>query len=161
MPIEIRRFGVGHRRPDGPAGSSGVAGQVIHSDARGLVSEVAFGRGARIEPHANPNTTWLVVIEGGGWVGVGDERARIAAGEAVLWPADVPHAAWTDHSEMRALIVEFAGPDDAFVRGVLDGSARSLEAGGASTGVVTRADGALSPDAAGGSRHDPTAGEPA
>jgi hypothetical protein len=52
------------------------------------------------------------VVEGGGWVGVGDEWARIAAGEAAVWPADIPHAAWTEHSEMRALVVEFAGADD-------------------------------------------------
>ena len=42
--------------------------------ARGVIAELAFARGARIEPHANPNTTWFIVIEGGGWVGVGDER---------------------------------------------------------------------------------------
>jgi hypothetical protein len=46
-------------------------------------------------------------------VGVGDERTRIAAGEAAVWPADIPHAAWTEHSEMRALIVELAGADDS------------------------------------------------
>jgi len=49
MPIEVRRFGVGHRRRDGPPGTTGVQGQVIHSDARGLVSELAFARKARIE----------------------------------------------------------------------------------------------------------------
>ena len=125
MPIEIRRFGVGHRRPDGPIGSQGLTGQVIHSDGRGVVSELAFSRDARIEPHANPNTTWFIVIEGGGWVGVGDERARVAAGEAVLWPADVTHAAWTEHSEMRAFVVEFAGADDQVV---LDGQALALAA---------------------------------
>lgn len=113
MPIEIRRFGVGHRRPDGPSGTVGVTGQVIHADARGIVSELAFRRGGRIEPHANPNTSWLVVIEGGGWVGVGDERTRVAAGEAVLFPPDIPHAAWTEHSEMRAFMIEFSGADDA------------------------------------------------
>ena len=48
---------------------SGSSGQVIHSDGRGMISELAFARGARIEPHSNPNTTWFVVIEGGGWVG--------------------------------------------------------------------------------------------
>ena len=107
--MEIRRFGVGNRRPDGPPGTDGVAGQVIHSDGRGAVSELAFARRARIEPHSNPNTTWFVVIEGGGWVQVGDERARVAAGEAVLWPADVVHGAWTELSEMRAIVVELAG----------------------------------------------------
>ena len=52
------------------------------------------------------------MIEGGGWVGVGDEYTRIAAGEAAVWPADIPHAAWTEHSEMRAIVVELAGADD-------------------------------------------------
>jgi quercetin dioxygenase-like cupin family protein len=113
VPIEIRRFGVGHRRPGGPIGSVGLSGQVLHSDGRGNVSELAFARNARTEPHANPNTSLFIVVEGGGWVGVGDERTRIAAGEAAVWPADIPHAAWTEHSEMRALIVEFAGADDS------------------------------------------------
>lgn len=113
MPIEIRRFGVGNRRPDGPIGSAGLTGQVIHSDGRGNVSELAFARNARIEPHASPNTTYFIVVEGGGWVGVGDEWTRIAAGEAAVWPADIPHAAWTEHSEMRAFVVELAGSDDS------------------------------------------------
>lgn len=159
MPIEIRRFGVGHRRPDGPPGTTGVSGQAIHVDGRGTISEVALGRGARIEPHTSPNTTWFVVIEGGGWVGVGDERTRIAAGEAVLWPADTPHAAWTEHSEMRAFTIEFAGADDADVRGVIDGRARDRSA---IADRVEPADGRLT---SGGTTarpsSDPDAGEPA
>ena len=69
MPIEIRRFGVGHRRPDGPPGTTGVdrPGHP-HRRAAASISELAFARGGRIEPHANPNTTWFIVIEGGGWV---------------------------------------------------------------------------------------------
>ncbi|MEA2612921.1 MAG: hypothetical protein QOI52_880 [Chloroflexota bacterium] len=156
MPIEIRRFGVGHRRPDGPSGSTGVSGQPIHSDERGLISELAFARGARIEPHSAPNTTWFIVIEGGGWVGVGDERTRVAAGEAVLWPADIPHAAWTEHSEMRAFVVEFTDADDAAMKGIVDGRAKELTAG-----AVTRADGALRTDPTRPARSDPGAGEPA
>ncbi len=125
MPIEIRRFGVGHRRPDGPIGSVGLSGQILHSDGRGVVSELAFARGARIEPHANPNTSLFIVVEGGGWVGVGDEYTRIAAGEAAVWPADIPHAAWTEHSEMRAIVVELAGADD---RDTLEGRTRDAPA---------------------------------
>jgi quercetin dioxygenase-like cupin family protein len=132
MSIEIRRFGVGHRRPEGPPGTVGLTGQVVHSDGRGLITELAFARGARIEPHSNPNTTWFIVIEGGGWVGVGDERTRVAAGEAVLWPADEPHAAWAEHSEMRAFVVEFTGADDSDIMGIVDGRARELAARGQS-----------------------------
>jgi quercetin dioxygenase-like cupin family protein len=121
--VEVVRFGVGNRRPEGPPGTVGLTGQVIHTDGRGVVSELAFARNARIEPHSNANTTWFVVIEGGGWVAVGEDRARVYAGEAVLWPALVPHAAWTDLTEMRAIVVEFAGADDR-LPGVIDGTAR-------------------------------------
>lgn len=135
--MEIRRFGVGNRRPEGPIGSEGVEGQVIHSDARGVIAELAFRKGGRIEPHDNPNTTWFIVIEGGGYVLVGEEQRRVAAGEAVLWPAGVTHGAWTEHGPMRAFVVEFAGSDDSHLRGILDGIARRLgpgEAGGAPRG---------------------------
>ncbi len=127
--MEIRRFGVGYRRREGPPGTAGIAGQVIHSDRRGVVTELAFSRRATIEPHSNPNSTWFIVIEGGGWVLVGDERARVAAGEAVLWPADVPHGAWTELSEMRAIVVELAGADDAHLRGIIDARPLPLPAG--------------------------------
>ena len=157
MPIEVIRFGVGHRRPDGPPGTTGVTGQVIHSDARGMISELAFARNGRIEPHSNPNTTWFIVIEGGGWVVVDGEPLRVAAGEAVLWPPDVPHGAWADHGHMRAFVVEFAGPDDTSFRGILEGHAgTAIGPGGA---VAGRGEGTLS-----GPDHppppDPEAGEP-
>jgi quercetin dioxygenase-like cupin family protein len=141
--MDVVRFGVGHRRPDGPPGTTGVAGQVIHSDGRGVVAELAFGRRAAIEPHTNPNTTWFVVIEGGGWVQVGEERARIAAGEAVLWPAGIDHAAWTEHGEMRAFTIEFPGPDDGRSPGVVAGAALRLS--GASADPAVRGEGALRP----------------
>jgi quercetin dioxygenase-like cupin family protein len=167
VPIEIRRFGVGHRRPDGPIGSVGLSGQVLHSDGRGAMSELVFARNARLEPHASPNSTLLVVVEGGGWVGVGDEWTRIAAGEAAVWPADVPHTAWTEHSEMRAFIVEFAGPDD---RDTVAGRAREGDpddgepgdAVGPPVGLpIGRGTGHLSPRTEPLATHDPREGEPA
>ena len=121
--MDVVRFGVGNRRPDGPPGTVGIAGQTIHVDRRGLISELAFGRNGRIHPHSNPNTTWFVVIEGGGWVAVGEDQARVFAGEAVLWPAGVPHAAWTDVTEMRAIVVEFSGADDSGMAAVIEGTA--------------------------------------
>jgi quercetin dioxygenase-like cupin family protein len=122
MPIEIRRFGVGHRRPEGPPGTVGIEGQVIHGDSHGVVAELAFGRRAAIAPHSNPNLTYFIVIEGGGWVQVGAERARVQAGEAVVWPGGIEHGAWTDGWPMRALVVEFAdGP--AHLPAILEGRA--------------------------------------
>jgi quercetin dioxygenase-like cupin family protein len=155
VPIEIRRFGVGHRRPDGPPGSIGLTGQVIHSDGRGVVSELAFARRARIEPHTSPNTSYFIVVEGGGWVGVGDERTRIAAGEAAVWPADVIHSAWTEHSEMRAFVIELTGPDDTVV---VAGSAAEVVSSDRDS--AAKAVGQLAPRPARLSDGDPREGEP-
>ena len=140
MPIEVRRFGVGHRRPDGPLGTVGIEGQVIESRASGSVAELAFGRTARITPHANPRTTLFLVIEGGGWVGVGDERTRVTVGDAVVWPPDVLHAAWTEGVPMRAIVVELAEDPKllAWDAGDVTPAARAAHA-------VTRGEGSLAP----------------
>lgn len=169
MPIEVRRFGAGYRRPEGPPGTHGLTGRVIHSDGRGLISELAFVRGGTVTPHDNPNTTWFCVIEGGGWVLVGEERRRVAAGEAVLWPANVTHAAWTEQGEMRAIVVEFAGEDDT--DRVLDGVARRIGPGAnpggfggdpadRSGGPSTRGEGRLADRPVDPSRVDRSTGEP-
>ncbi len=94
-----------------------------------MIAELAFKSRARITPHSNPNWTCFVVIEGGGWVGVGDERARVTAGEAVVWPPDVLHGAWTDGSPMRAIVVEFAAPAAALPATTIDGEVRLVGPG--------------------------------
>ncbi len=105
--MEITRFGPGFRRPDGPPGTQGVTGQMIMSDPRALVTELAFQRYAIITPHSNPtNTALFIVISGGGFVQVGEERSRVNHGEAVVWPPGVVHGAYTDGTEMRVIIVE-------------------------------------------------------
>ena len=124
--MDVRRFGPGHRKPEGPPGSRGVTGQVIHVDGRGVVAELAFGPYAMIAPHSNPNTTYFVVISGGGFVQVGAERTRVTHGEAVLWPPGEVHGAYTDGIEMRAIVIEFRGADDSAMPALLEGVAVEL-----------------------------------
>ena len=158
-PLSVVRFGVGHRRPEGPPGTANLEGQVIHSDARGLIAELAFKRRARIPLHDNPNTTWFCVIEGGGFVQVGDEQRRVAAGEAIRWPPNVSHAAWTVGTQMRAIVVEFAGSDDSQLLGILDGTARRLGPG--ERGRAPKGEGRLAPRARARTRAEADAeGEP-
>ena len=169
--MEIRRFGPGHRRPEGPPGTHGVTGQVIHDDARGQISELSFGPRAFITPHSNPNTTLFVVISGGGFVQVGSERVRVAHGEAVVWPAHVPHGAYTEGTEMRAIVVELAGADDGWARGILEGVGgrpeegewmeRALPAGpGGPPRTVTPAVGRLEERPPRREEYDESSGEP-
>jgi quercetin dioxygenase-like cupin family protein len=104
--VEILRFGPGFRRTVPPAGSRGLAEQTIWSDSRARVTELAFSRRALLGPQTSPDHALFVVVSGGGWVQVGDERTAINHGEAVAWPPGVPHGAWTDGSQMRAVLVE-------------------------------------------------------
>ena len=161
--MEIRRFGPGHRRPDGPPGTQGVTGQVVFQDGRGTIAELAFGPRALIAPHTNGNTTLFVVVSGGGYVQVGNERARVSHGEAVVWPAGELHGAWTDGTEMRALVVEFTGPDDAPMpdRVVLPGATRSQPGPReSSAGASEPARGVLAAPPVPSSQRDQSSGEP-
>jgi quercetin dioxygenase-like cupin family protein len=125
--LEILRFGPGHRRLGGPPGTQNVEGAVILSDERAIVSELAFGRYAMVVPHENPeNTALFIVISGAGWVQVGDERARINHGEAVVWPPALVHGAYTDGTEMRAIIVELAPGGAPLIEGVAHATTEDL-----------------------------------
>lgn len=104
--MEILSFGPGFRRSEGPDGARGVADQTIWSDPRARVTELAFSPRALMPPQTSPDQGIFIVVSGGGWVQVGDDRAAIHHGEAVAWPAGIAHGAWTDGSEMRAILVE-------------------------------------------------------
>ncbi len=160
--MEIKRFGPGHRRPDGPPGTQGVAGKVIFHDPRAVVTEMAFQRYAIITPHSNPtNTALFIVISGGGFVQVGDERSRVNHGEAVVWPPGSVHGAYTDGTEMRAIIVELLGDEG----GAADVQVLSDEATAASTDGPSRpspapAEGALAERKVTRAEYDSSEGEP-
>lgn len=151
--MEIVRFGPGYRRLGGPPGTKNVEGQVIMHDDRAVVSELAFGRYAMIAPHTNPeNTALFVVISGAGWVQVGDERSRVNHGEAVLWPAGELHGAYTDGTEMRAIVVELSGTEPRYIEGV----ARPAVA----EGPATPAEGSLAERQPNRDEYDASEGEP-
>jgi quercetin dioxygenase-like cupin family protein len=161
--LEIRRFGPGHRRAEGPPGTQGVAGQVILHDERAVVSELAFGRFAILTPHANPtNTALFIVISGTGFVQVGEERARVNHGEAVIWPPNELHGAYTDGTEMRAIIVELAGDGrDHLIEGSADElTPDTAERATDAAGTSTPARGALADRTPSRDEYDSGEGEP-
>lgn len=138
-----------------------MSGQVILNDPRAVVSELAFQRYALITPHSNPtNTALFIVISGGGFVQVGDERARVNHGEAVVWPPGSVHGAYTDGTEMRAIIVELVGgPDGEPLEGRAHPVAQSDAGAGAADGA-TPADGSLAERTIMRDEYDSSEGEP-
>ena len=154
--MEIRRFGIGHRRPEGPPGSTGVSSAVVESGPHATIAELAFVRGGTVKPHANRNATWVLVIEGGGFVRAGDAQSRVAAGEAVLFEPGEVHAMWTELSEMRAIVVDIGTADAGVVAALLGSGIAGADA--AAPDPSTKADGSLVVDTA--PAYDPSEGEP-
>src|SRR4051794_28268682 len=162
--MDILRFGPGHRRLGGPPGAQNVEGTVIMSDDRAVVSELAFGRYAMVVTHENPdNTALFIVISGAGWVQVGDERARVNHGEAVVWPPAVPHGAYTDGTEMRAIVVELTGGVsliEGIARPALNGTDSEPDATGDTNPPPTPAQGGLAERKVTRDDYDSSEGEP-
>jgi quercetin dioxygenase-like cupin family protein len=150
--VDIFRFGPGFRRRTPPVGTQGLADQTIWSDPRARVTELALSRRAVIGPQTSPDLGVFIVISGGGWVQVGEERSAINHGEAVEWPPGTTHGAWTDGSEMRAILIEL--PDM-----VLEASYSRLT-DVAADATATLATGALAERHIDPSDHDQSEGEP-
>lgn len=108
--MEIRRFGPGHRRVERAAGSIGTSTSLLHAGPNARITELALDERALFGPLRSPLRGLLIMIEGGGWLALGDERQRVATGEAIVLPADVERLLASDGVPLRAILVEF---DDA------------------------------------------------
>lgn len=118
-----------------------------------MISELAFSRRGAIVPHSNPNLTFFIVISGGGFVQVGEERTRVNHGEAIVWPADIPHGAYTEGTEMRAIVVEL--PESMAPAGLLEGRAEVV-----ARKRIEAAEGALAGRQVNRGEYDTSEGEP-
>ena len=56
-----------------------------------VVEEILSGRLARPVDYVQEQDEWVVVLEGGAVLEVGDEHLELGAGDWVLLPAAVPH----------------------------------------------------------------------
>ena len=149
--MEILRFGPGHRRSRPQAVTQGLSEGPIWADPRARITELAFSARGLLAPQTSPDHGLFIVVAGGGWVQVGDERTAINHGEAVEWPPGVAHGAWTEGSTMRAILVEV--PD-----ATIEAPHHRTQASGASAAEPARgrlAEPEVRPEA-----HDAVEGEP-
>lgn len=61
--------------------------------------------------HDSNQSTLLLITGGSGFVRVGGPDAPttpVKAGDAVLWPAFVPHRAWTEDEPLQMITIEYA-----------------------------------------------------
>ena len=134
--MEVRRFSADLKTPI-PGGHRGLWGVPIQFDRADLFTQdldelarrlnglpILLDRptlvvamyldphGAMAE-HSAPVPVLFLVTGGRGFVRVGGpdgETREVAAGDAVLWPAGVDHAVWTEDEELAAIVVD--GPPE-------------------------------------------------
>ncbi len=75
------------------------------------VVSLYFDESGEMDEHAAPFPIFFLVIAGSGFVRVGGPEAEtqaVTAGDALLWPANVLHTAWTEDTTMQAITIECA-----------------------------------------------------
>jgi quercetin dioxygenase-like cupin family protein len=68
-----------------------VSRQILKSDA-GNVTLFAFDAGQQLSDHSPPFDALLEILEGEATVTVGGAASKLGAGDAIVLPANVPHA---------------------------------------------------------------------
>ncbi len=94
----------------GAAGLQARMGFVPFIQAGPAIVALHLDRGGIIPEHDAPHTIIFIVIRGRGFMRVGGADAHtqeVRAGEAVLWPPNVLHTAWTDDVMMDVITVEY------------------------------------------------------
>jgi quercetin dioxygenase-like cupin family protein len=80
----------------------------LHAASGVRVTEIALAERAAFGPLRSSSDALLVVIEGGGWLAVADERQRVAVGESIEVPAGAERLLVTDSVPLRAIFIEFS-----------------------------------------------------
>jgi quercetin dioxygenase-like cupin family protein len=82
-------------------------------DRPNLVVVHRYEPGRQMQEHAADEPILFMAIEGSGFLRLGGpegETARVQAGDAVLWPAGVPHRVWTEDEPLTSILFHF-GPE--------------------------------------------------
>ncbi len=105
--MDIRHWGPGQRNTESLPNCINVGGGAFFNDGPVNVAELAFKPGGEVWEHSAPHPILFVVIVGEGFVRVASEETEVRAGDAVVWPPNVLHKAWTTDKSMTALAFEY------------------------------------------------------
>ncbi len=105
--MDIRHWGPGHCRSELLPNCINVRGGAFFNDGQVNVAELAFEPGGEIWEHRALYPILFVVIVGEGFVRVDGQETAVHVGDAVVWPPNVLHKAWTTDKGMTALAFEY------------------------------------------------------
>ncbi|MFW5860523.1 MAG: cupin domain-containing protein [Planctomycetota bacterium] len=73
-------------------GEDAVVSRTVVDQPTGTVTVFAFAAGQRLSEHSAPFDALVQVVDGSGVFTIGGTEHRVAAGELIIMPADIPHA---------------------------------------------------------------------
>jgi quercetin dioxygenase-like cupin family protein len=68
-----------------------VSRQIVKADA-GNITLFAFDAGQELSPHTAPYDALVYILEGEAGISIDGRASRLRAGDAIIMPANVPHA---------------------------------------------------------------------
>jgi quercetin dioxygenase-like cupin family protein len=94
--------------PDQEAFAARVHGLPFALNTPVTVEAMYFEPHARMDEHSAPNDILFLVTSGSGKLRLGGARGEtreVAPGDAVIWPAGVDHAVWTEEQTLTAIVI--------------------------------------------------------
>lgn len=70
----------------------GIVSMRVVEQPTGNVSLFAFDKGQRLSEHTAPFDAMVQVVEGEAEIVIGGEPNKLTAGQAIIMPANIPHA---------------------------------------------------------------------
>jgi quercetin dioxygenase-like cupin family protein len=108
MLIAMNRRVMEAHHPDRKAFAAQVNGLPFELEAPVQIEAMYFDPQAHMEEHSAPHPIVLLVMEGSGFVRLGGpdgETRAVTGGDAVMWPAELDHTAWTDGEPLSAIVI--------------------------------------------------------
>jgi quercetin dioxygenase-like cupin family protein len=85
-----------------------IISRMLVKNEAGNITFFAFAKGQGLSRHSAPFNAFVQVLEGEGVITIDEKDYTVKAGEAVLMPADVPHAV-TARQDFKMLLVMLKG----------------------------------------------------
>lgn len=84
-----------------------IASKTLAQSKHHSMTLFAFEQGEEISSHESAGDAFVMALDGVGKITIGDKEHFLAAGEAVVMPARVPHAVYAQERFKMLLVVIF------------------------------------------------------
>ncbi len=85
--------------------SNAIVSKTIIQKASGSITLFAFDKGQSLSEHTAPYDAFVMVLDGVLAISIGGKENSVNAGEAIIMPANVPHALNADKPSKMLLVM--------------------------------------------------------